>query len=431
MSTNNEIELSPRMSKENIQNLKAGQMKMTQMFKDFDRICRKYKLNYWCVGGTLIGAIRHKGWIPWDGDIDVHMFDTDWDKFKEIALSELPTTMAVFDGEIGKIKELYSSYIGYEPTSHTGLQIDVFKYKDAFIQGKHAIQAYINIWRNDYYYKDTGSFEYDLIFPLKELEFEDISVYVPCEYEMFCRMCYDAYPPALPPVEKRYPCEGLIDPYNPHPEMRTLFKELYAERTREWFRRRAAQHSSDTPLHHSSGWSYLSNEKWEEFVNHCTQNLTLLDVKTVFEGGCGVGAVFKTLLTRNPLLEVHGLDICKEAIDRCIENIPYVQARQGTITDLTANESNTFDFVLSNCVLSYLDSLDDVKQAVHELIRITKPNRRIHLCVFTEFPEHMKSLRLCVEKSWWIQFADKVNMNIQDIDMPEFKGRYSVYMIKK
>jgi SAM-dependent methyltransferase len=432
MSIINEIELSPSLSNENIQNLKAGQMKMTQMLKEFDRICRKYKLNYWCVGGTLIGAIRHKGWIPWDGDIDVHMFDTDWERFKEIAHSELPTTMAVFDGgEIGKIQDLYSSYVSYEPESHTGLQIDIFKYKDTFVQEKHTIHAYLNIWRGDFYYKDTGSFEYDLIFPLKELEFEGISVYVPGKYETFCRICYDAFPPQLPPVEKRYPCEGLIDPYNPHPKMRTIFKELYAERTHEWFRRKALQHSSEMPLHHSSGWSYLSNEKWEEFINHCIHDVDLLDVKTVFEGGCGVGAVFKTLLTRNPLLELYGIDICKADVDRCLENIPYVQARQGTITDLTTIESNTFDFVLSNCVLSYLDSLDDVKQAVNELIRIAKPNHHIHLCVFTQLTECMKSLRLMVEKSWWEQFADKVDIIIQDISLTEFKGRYNVFMIKK
>lgn len=431
MSTTNEIELSPRLSKEDIQNLKLGQAKMTQMFKEFDRICRKYNLKYWCVGGTLIGAIRHKGWIPWDGDIDVHMFDTDWDRFKEIALSELPTTMAVFDGEIGKIKDLYSSYTAYEPSSHTGLQIDVFKYNDTFIQGKHAIGAYINIWRDDFYYKDTGSFEYDLIFPLKELQFEDILVYVPREYEKFCRMCYDAYPPALPPIEKRYPCEGLIDPHNPHPQMRTQYKELYAERTREWFRRRAIQHSSETPLHHSSGWSYLSNEKWDEFVNHCTQHVDIHAIKSLFEGGCGVGAVLKTLCLKNPLLELHGIDICKEAIERCAENVPNVQSYVGSITDLSKHADASFDFVLSNCVLSYLDSHDDVKQAANELIRIAKPSCRIHLCVFTEFPEHMKSLRLCVEKSWWGQFADKVNMEIQDICMSEFKGRYSVFMTKK
>lgn len=430
MPLHNEIELSPRMSKEDIQNLKAGQIKMTHMFKEFDRICRKYNLKYWCVGGTLIGAIRHKGWIPWDGDIDVHMFDTDWDRFKEIANSELPTTMAVFDGEIGKIKDLYSSYIGYKPSSHTGLQIDVFKYKDTFTQGKHAIQAYTNVWRDDFYYKDTGSFEYDFIFPLKELEFEGFQVYVPGCFEDFCCTCYDSYPPALPSIDKRYPYEGLIDPYNPHPQMRTMFKDLYSERTHEWFRRRAAQHSSDTPLHHSSGWSYLSNEKWNEFVNDCIQHVDIFNIKSVFEGGCGVGAVLKTLCLKNPLLELHGMDICKEAVERCIENVPNVKSYVGSITDLSKHDDAAFDFVISNCVLSYLDSYNDVKQAVNELIRIAKPNKHIHLCVFTEFPEHMKSFRICIEKSWWNQFTDLVDLKIQDIDMSEFKGRYSVFMTK-
>jgi phosphorylcholine metabolism protein LicD len=427
-----EIELSPKLTPKSIENIKAGQVKMTQMFKEFDRICRKHNLKYWCVGGTLIGAIRHKGWIPWDGDIDVHMFDYDWEKFKEIAHSELPTTCAVFDGDIGKIKDLYSSYINQSDTSHTGLQIDVFKYKDTFIKDQHAVHAYINIWRGDYFYKDTGSFHYDLIFPLKELEFEGISVYVPGKYEKFCQQCYDTYPPPMPPVEKRYPNEGLIDPYNPNVKMRDMYKELYTERTQEWFRRRALQHSSDTPLHHSSGWNYLTDAKWLEFIQNSLNGLDIKNIKSVFEGGCGVGAVLKALCIQNPLLELHGLDICKEAVERCKENVPNIHARQGSITDLSMYETNQFDFVISNCVLSYLDSLSDIKVAVDELIRITKSGHRVHLCVFTENPEYLKSLRTCVSKSWWLeQFSDKVEVNVRDIGMSEFSGRYSVFMIKK
>ena len=53
-------------------------------------ICKQLNLRYYLLGGTLIGAIRHKGFIPWDDDIDVAMFRYDFNKFMEIAPAELP-----------------------------------------------------------------------------------------------------------------------------------------------------------------------------------------------------------------------------------------------------------------------------------------------------------------------------------------------------
>ena len=59
------------------------------MLKEFNRICRKYNIKYWCIGGTLIGAMRHKGWIPWDADLDIGMLKEDYLKFKKVSASEL------------------------------------------------------------------------------------------------------------------------------------------------------------------------------------------------------------------------------------------------------------------------------------------------------------------------------------------------------
>ena len=49
------------------------QLKQVELLKQLDRICRKYQLDYWIDSGTLLGTVRHKGFIPWDDDIDAAM----------------------------------------------------------------------------------------------------------------------------------------------------------------------------------------------------------------------------------------------------------------------------------------------------------------------------------------------------------------------
>ena len=57
-------------------------------------ICSKYNLRYYLIGGSLIGVLRHKGFIPWDDDIDVGLPRTDYNEFVKVVANELPDYMA-------------------------------------------------------------------------------------------------------------------------------------------------------------------------------------------------------------------------------------------------------------------------------------------------------------------------------------------------
>ena len=57
------------------------------ILKDFIRICEKNNLTYYIYAGSMLGAVRHNGFIPWDDDLDVVMFRDDYERFKEIFLA--------------------------------------------------------------------------------------------------------------------------------------------------------------------------------------------------------------------------------------------------------------------------------------------------------------------------------------------------------
>lgn len=69
--------------KSEIQKIELG------ILKEIDKLCKQHDISYFLIGGSMLGAVRHQGFIPWDDDIDIGMLREDYEKFAQIAESEL------------------------------------------------------------------------------------------------------------------------------------------------------------------------------------------------------------------------------------------------------------------------------------------------------------------------------------------------------
>lgn len=123
------------------QNLRACQLKQLDILLAIDSICKANNIEYWLDGGTLLGAVRHGGFIPWDDDIDIAMKKEDLDRFIEIAPKQLPSHLFLQTPQneptkepIVKVRDENSIYIegsdDFSAEYHKGLYVDIFPFID-------------------------------------------------------------------------------------------------------------------------------------------------------------------------------------------------------------------------------------------------------------------------------------------------------------
>jgi lipopolysaccharide cholinephosphotransferase len=240
--------------------LREAQLIMLEMLVEFDAICKKYNLKYWLDSGTLLGAVRHQGFIPWDDDIDLSMPVEDYNRFQEIAQSELSKniffqtreTDVSFKADYIKLRSNKVEIIEFhekdkEIAYHQGVFVDIFPmltlpssdfyqkfYSDTFKlirdispvtlhtpngndhpPARKKLVESLDTMHQGWDKKDTkviysgvmpdvpAWFDRDEVFPLQKIEFEGLSFFAPKNPKHYLGSIYSFNFMELPPEDKR------------------------------------------------------------------------------------------------------------------------------------------------------------------------------------------------------------------------------------
>lgn len=118
--------------------LRALQLRMLEMLKYIDEVCRANGIHYWLSSGTALGAVRHGGFIPWDDDADVEFLRRDYKKFRKAVLAnphprfvlQDHTTDPDYPGVLAKLRDkdsiIFEGKIGEDKLAFNGAFIDLF-----------------------------------------------------------------------------------------------------------------------------------------------------------------------------------------------------------------------------------------------------------------------------------------------------------------
>lgn len=216
------------------------------LLENFDLICRQNDIKYWLRGGSLLGAIRHGAFIPWDDDIDIGMMRDDMHKLESIlkntdfkivyhfnntvrqsicriprfinATNGINIFIDIFPFDFTDESEKVALKCYYEKRANLYFEISklvkygvISKYKglmyedntkdlpvlneifDKYTDKKQSISKNI-IYPFDWF-DTTQNLYYQAsdIFPLKEVDFDGINVYIPNDYFLALNMCYDNF----------------------------------------------------------------------------------------------------------------------------------------------------------------------------------------------------------------------------------------------
>lgn len=254
--------------------LRQCQLVMLRMLKILDYLCTKYEIDYFLTNGTLLGAIRHKGFIPWDDDTDIGMTRANYEKFVRLAVHDLPKDIFFQNVETdgyyppyyrveAKLRDRYSSYSRSEEMKkkfkwQNGIQVDICVYDRAFLPhnfGIYLLNKSIKVLgptnsnkkrakalkfiakyspvplvystagicslktlkRETHFYKENE------ISKVIKTQFEDMQASIPIGWDSYLKRRYGNYM-QLPPIEKQkgHHSAELPDPFTPSEHIESL-----------------------------------------------------------------------------------------------------------------------------------------------------------------------------------------------------------------
>lgn len=124
--------------------LQEHQKALYCLLMEFDRVCKELDITYYLFAGTLLGAVRHKGFIPWDDDLDVLMYRKDYIRFMEEAPQILDQERFFLQKEFSEHFPMFFSklrlngttclekYFPKDPLVHQGVYMDIFPCDNAY-----------------------------------------------------------------------------------------------------------------------------------------------------------------------------------------------------------------------------------------------------------------------------------------------------------
>lgn len=245
--------------------LRQAQLRMLNILIEVDKICRKHQIPYWIDFGTLLGAVRHKGFVPWDDDIDICVMNENYKALRKALIEELPEQFAFQDSTTdanafcyyGRVrdKKSYCYYPYFVRLKEQGFWLDIFRvdrvgssklkefadflfrrsYREIHNFGKVAYTSSItrfvkkvcafilhpfsiialwiakasSVFSKKHYLTQftlfpSKCFDEKNIFPLIDIEFEGHLFMAPHNYDEHLRIRYGDYM-KLPPEEQRTP----------------------------------------------------------------------------------------------------------------------------------------------------------------------------------------------------------------------------------
>lgn len=245
--------------------LRQAQHRMTYILQEVDKICRRHHIQYFLDGGSLIGAVRHGGFIPWDDDLDIAIMLDDYPKLRRYLEKELPSNLAIHDWQndpnypllIGKVRDKNSFFEekNLDKLSYQGIYLDIIPMEKV---PNHKWKQQIDYWvghcfralhnyttkkdkiistlfypfalcmmqitrlinrfsssdqiAHRYGWGGYGSFSAKDVFPVRDMQFEGISVMVPNNPDAVLTALFGDYM-QIPPKEKRPQHAGKIEIY--------------------------------------------------------------------------------------------------------------------------------------------------------------------------------------------------------------------------